>query len=180
MLTAAQMREADRATIEDAGIPGLILMENAGAAVVRLIEREYAPLVGQRVLIVCGKGNNGGDGLVVARHLLVRKLAEPAVVVCGSRDDLSGDAAANLQMLEAVGGEVHFVEEMDEWLELRDRTLPATLVVDALLGTGLKGPARGLAGEVIDDLNAHWGHAAFVAVDMPSGMPSDRAECEGE
>ncbi|MEZ5392198.1 MAG: NAD(P)H-hydrate epimerase [Bryobacterales bacterium] len=180
VLTAEQMREADRTTIEEAGIPGLILMENAGAAVARLLEREYAPLQEQRILIVCGKGNNGGDGLVVARHLLVRELATPVVVVFASREDLSGDAATNLAMLEAVGGQPHFVEEMDEWLELRDQTLTATLVVDALLGTGLKGPARGLLGEVIEDLNAHWDHANLIAVDMPSGMPSDSAECEGE
>ena len=179
VLTAEQMREADRVTIEEAGFPGIILMENAGAAVVDILAREYAPLEGQRTLIVCGKGNNGGDGLVVARHLLVRRLAEPLVVLFASEDDLQGDAAANLRILQAAGGSVEVARTFDAWLELRDRALPSTLVVDALLGTGLRGPARGLLGEVIADLNQHWSHASFVAVDMPSGMTSDEAETEG-
>ena len=179
VLTAEQMREADRVTIETAGIPGLILMENAGAAVVDLLVLEFAPLGRQRILILCGKGNNGGDGLVVARHLRVRRLAEPVAVLFADEDELTGDSAANLRMLKAVGGRVSVARTFAEWTALRDDTLPATLVVDALLGTGLHGAARGLLREVIVDLNEHWAHARCVAVDIPSGMPSDDAETEG-
>lgn len=179
VLTAAEMREADRITIEERGIPGLILMENAGARVVDVLLDHFAPLTGYRVLILCGKGNNGGDGLVVARHLLVRVLARPTVVLFAAEDELSGDAAAQLRMLRAVGGEASVVESFDAWLSLRDRVLPATLVVDALLGTGLRGPVHGLLGDVIADVNNNWGHARVVAVDIPSGMPSDEADTHG-
>ena len=179
-LTAAQMREADRITIEDRGIPGLILMENAGASVVSVLRDEFAPLAEERILILCGKGNNGGDGLVVARHLLVQELARPTVVLFAAGEDLSQDAAAQLQMLRGAGGEALAVGSSDDWLALRDRALPATLVVDALLGTGLRGPARGLLGDVIADVNQHWSHASIVAIDMPSGMPSDEAAPESD
>jgi NAD(P)H-hydrate epimerase len=176
VLTAAQMREADRITIEEKGIPGLILMENAGAAVVGLLLHELSPLSGQRILILCGKGNNGGDGLVAARHLIVRRLADPTVVLFAAEDELSEDAAANLRMLRAAGADVETVTSVNAWRELRDRTLPATVVVDALLGTGIQGAVRGLLGDVIADLNANWKHARLVAVDIPSGMPSDEGE----
>ena len=179
VLTAAQMREADRVTIEGRGIPGLILMENAAARVVEALIEDFAPLADRRILILCGKGNNGGDGLAVARQLRVRRLAEPVAVLFAPENELSEDAAAQLRMLRAAGGEAHQAESFDDWLALRDETLPSTLIVDALLGTGLRGPARGLLGEVIADVNRHWGHAKIVAVDMPSGMPSDEADAEG-
>ena len=95
------MREVDRRTIE-LGIPGLVLMENAGQRVVELLAHAYAPLREQRIIVICGKGNNGGDGLVVARQLYTR--VPPArrcdVVLAGDPDELEGDAAANYRMLE--------------------------------------------------------------------------------
>ncbi len=173
------MREADRITVEQAGIPGLILMENAGARVVEALLDGPAPLSEQRILILCGKGNNGGDGLVIARQLLVRGLGRPLTVVAADESELSADAAAQLTMLRGAGGEAVLVSSFEEWISLRDRTLPATLVIDALLGTGLRGPARGLLSQLIADLRERWRHARIVAVDMPSGMPSDSADAEG-
>ena len=180
ILTAAEMRDADRATIER-GIPGIILMENAAAAVVDALVERYPPLREQRLWILCGKGNNGGDGLAVARLLKVRGLQPDCdIALFADPTSLEGDAAANLKMLEAIGAAPRVVSNADDWRELRFEVLPATLIVDALLGTGLKGDARGLAGEVIADLNRNFSHCKVVAVDIPSGMPSDAGTPLGE
>jgi NAD(P)H-hydrate epimerase len=135
VLTADQMREVDRLTIER-GTPSETLMERAGARVVEVIEREFGPLARQRVLIFCGKGNNGGDGQVVARLL--------------------HDRVAELQVVST-----EHPEEV--------RTEP-TLIVDALLGTGLKGPAKGPALDYIRLINSDFPAAKIVAVDIPSGL----------
>src|SRR5512141_580432 len=104
VLTAAQMREVDRLTIEQ-GIPGIVLMENAGHRVVEFLERRYAPLSRHRIVVFCGKGNNGGDGFVIARQLFTRFRPERLdVVFAASPDELSGDAAANYRMWRFVGG----------------------------------------------------------------------------
>ncbi len=166
ILTAAEMREVDRRTIE-AGIPGLILMENAAHRVVEVLERECAPLREQRVLIFCGKGNNGGDGLAIARLLHVRyRLASLDVILAAQPAELSGDAAANLQMLRASGFEAIHDHVPDE-------ARGATLIVDALLGTGISGDARGRAAELIIELSFAFPGAKICAVDLPSGMASD-------
>src|SRR5579862_2351795 len=101
VLTAAQMREVDRRTIES-GIPSLVLMENAGHRVVEFLAEKFAPLGRQRIAVFCGKGNNGGDGLVVARQLYTRfRPAFLHVLLTGDPAELSGDAAANFRMLQA-------------------------------------------------------------------------------
>ena len=181
ILTADQMRELDRHTIEERGTPGLVLMENAGLRVYEFLAEKYSPLEEQRIVILCGKGNNGGDGLVVARQLVVHGLsAGLQAVLLGDPERLKGDAAANYGMLRAVDFEAAVVVDSEGWQRLRPRLLPATIVLDALLGTGLRGPAEGLLLEVIGDLNANFQHASIVAVDMPSGLPSDSGEPLGE
>ena len=181
ILTADQMREIDRLTIEERGVAGLVLMENAGLRVCEFLAEEYSPLEDQRVVILCGMGNNGGDGLVVARHLVVKGLsAGLRAVLLGDPERLKGDAAANYKMLRAVDFEPAVVLDSRGWQQLRPKLLPATLVVDALLGTGLRGPAEGLLLEVIRDLNENFQHVSIVAVDMPSGLPSDSGEPLGE
>jgi NAD(P)H-hydrate epimerase len=166
------MREVDRLTIE-AGIPGLILMENAGSRVVDFLRETFAPLSSQRVVIICGKGNNGGDGFVVARQLFTRQLcASLEVIELSDPATLTGDAVANRKMLDACRCPV-------------SRTLPtqpqiATIVVDAVLGTGLTGPARGPALDAIHAINNFFPLAKKVAVDIPSGLPSDDSKPIGE
>jgi hydroxyethylthiazole kinase-like uncharacterized protein yjeF len=177
VLTAAQMREVDRLTTEKVGIPGLLLMENAAAQVVRALEEEFAPLSRHRIVVLCGKGNNGGDGLAIARQLFVQGLAgEVEAVLLADPAGLSGDAAANWRMAQGLGVPLQVVTDAAAWQAFRGRVLRATLAVDALLGTGLEGPARGLIGEVLDDLSRNFSHVSFAAVDMPSGMPSDTDE----
>jgi hydroxyethylthiazole kinase-like uncharacterized protein yjeF len=162
ILTAAQMREADRRTIE-AGIPELVMMENAGHRVVEYIERRFAPIASQRIVVLCGKGNNGGDGLVIARQLHTRFQPHSLDVVLAESAPVS-----QIGLLRAAGCEVHATIE--------PRMRAATLVIDALLGTGLAGPPRGPYIELIHEINEGFPAARVVAVDIPSGLASDQAE----
>lgn len=172
ILTAAEMREVDRLTIER-GIPGLVLMENAGSRVVDVLRETFAPLGEHRVVVVCGKGNNGGDGFVVARQLFTRKLCRELIVLeLFDPESLAGDALANRRMLDACGCPV--------LRELKDEANFATLVIDAVLGTGLTGPAHGPSLDAIRMVNDRFPMARKVAVDIPSGLPSDETKPTGE
>jgi len=177
ILTAARMHEADRVTVEQRGVPGLVLMENSGARVYELLERCFAPLREQHIVVLCGKGNNGGDGFVVARQVATRiGTRRLKVVLFSDPDRLKGAAAANYRALRGVDVEPETAPDAAAWREILARLTPATVVVDALLGTGLRGPAEGLFAEVIGDVSESFPHAKVVAVDMPSGMPSDTGE----
>jgi len=161
VLTAAQMREVDRKTAE-LGIPNIILMENAGCRVVEFLEREYAPLAEQRIVVVCGKGNNGGDGLVVARQLHTRVKPGWLRVVLGAEPgEMRGDALENSKMLKAVGCQA--------WPKVTEEMRIATLVIDAVLGTGAEGAPKGQAAELIEAINTRFPLAEVVSVDVPSG-----------
>jgi ADP-dependent NAD(P)H-hydrate dehydratase / NAD(P)H-hydrate epimerase len=171
-LTAAQMREVDRRT-QELGIPGLILMENSGQRVVEFLERAYAPLADRRIVVFCGKGNNGGDGLVIARQLFTRVHPQALhVVLTADPAELRGDAAENFRMLAACGCPCS--------REIVAGMRTADLVVDALLGTGMKGPASGVVLEYIREINCGFPLASVVAVDIPSGLPSDAGMEAGE
>ena len=172
VLTAGQMRDVDRRTAE-LGIPNIILMENAGQRVVEFLEREYAPLAKHRIVVVCGKGNNGGDGLVAARQLFTRvKPRSLDVVLGGNPDEMQGDALQNYKMLKAVGCPV--------WPKVTGEMRTATLLIDAVLGTGLAGPAKGQPAELIAAINGQFPIADVVAVDVPSGVASDSGEVAGQ
>jgi NAD(P)H-hydrate epimerase len=171
VLTAAEMREIDRLTIE-AGIPGIVLMENAAHRVMEFLEREYAPLAAHRIVVLCGKGNNGGDGLAIARQLYTRIQPRSLdVVLAAEPAELRGDAAANLHMLEACG--CPYTHELAPHMQ------HATLVIDAVLGTGVRGAAQGWPLEMIRAINDGFPNAQVVAVDLPSGMNSDAGDNEG-
>ena len=172
VLTAAEMREVDRRTVE-MGIPGIVLMENAGHRVVEFLAAHFAPLSAERIVVLCGKGNNGGDGLVVARQLFTRFRPQALhVVLLADPAEMKGDAAANYRMLRACGCEVS--------REIPPEARLATLLVDALLGTGISGPASGAMLAAIREINSGFPLAKVVAVDIPSGMPSDSGEPVGE
>lgn len=172
ILTAAEMREVDRLTIER-GIPGLILMENAGSRVVDFLRDMFTPLSDERVAVICGKGNNGGDGFVIARQLFTRKLCLDLVVIeLFDAETLIGDAAENRRMLSVCGCPIR--------RGLPNEPHPAAIVVDAVLGTGLNGPAKGPALDAIRAINERFPLAQKVAVDIPSGLPSDETNPTGE
>jgi ADP-dependent NAD(P)H-hydrate dehydratase / NAD(P)H-hydrate epimerase len=173
VLTASEMREADRRTIEEVGLPGAVLMENAGAAVARAIRARFPRI--RRPLVLCGKGNNGGDGFVVARHLLD---LSPTTLLLGARAEVRGDARLHMGALERSGGTLAEVLDGAAWAARRAEMGSADLVVDALLGTGLRPQPEGVVAQVIADvadLHERQG-TPVVAVDIPSGLPSDTGE----
>lgn len=178
-LTAEEMREVDRLTTEKFGIPSIELMENAGRAAAHAVWRAGRGAdEAVRVCLLCGKGNNGGDGFVVARHLRDQKL-KTRVVLFGRQEDVRGDAAANLKRWAEGGGDVAVVESEEDWARLWPEVAKANVIVDAMLGTGLQGSASGTIAKAISDINEHSRRAtatwpAFIlAVDTPSGLPSD-------
>jgi hydroxyethylthiazole kinase-like uncharacterized protein yjeF len=176
ILTFREMKEIDRTTIEDIGIPGPVLMENAGLQVTRVLKKKFPRIRDERILIVAGKGNNGGDGLVVARHLF-NMGAEPEVLLLASKDEVKGDAALNLAIALKFGIPVTEVRTPQEWKRRRRDVFHATVIVDALFGTGLLKPLEGLHARAVEDINRAGGFK--IAVDIPSGLSSDTFEIIG-
>jgi len=177
ILTAAQMREADRFTIEDIGIPSLVLMENAGRQVVAAIEATYESQLAGRVAVLCGRGNNGGDGFVIARTLLQRGV-DTSVFVIGSLTDVRGDARTNLDILGRLGVTVVEIADEQTWELHFSEISQCTLIVDAILGTGLTSAVSGMLETVIADVNAS--DIPIVAVDLPSGLSADTPHLPGD
>ncbi|HUE42467.1 MAG TPA: NAD(P)H-hydrate dehydratase [Candidatus Sulfotelmatobacter sp.] len=180
-LTAAEMREVDRLTTERHGISSLQLMETAGTRAANAFARSMrdAGLEPPReICVLCGKGNNGGDGFVVARHLR-SAAANVFVVLFAGEEELRGDAATNFQRWREVGGEVVFVADEPGWESVAARVMGADVIIDAIFGTGFRGVAAGAMGRAIRDVN--WkskdakavSPALILAVDTPSGLPSD-------
>lgn len=177
ILTAAQMRAADRRTIDDVGVPGRVLMESAGRAIVGVLEDRFPDLPTRSIGIVCGKGNNGGDGLVVLRTLAARGYDARAWVL-SSFEDLGPDAIANLQAALKLGLSVEPLPSEEAWTGALPDVTGSDLIVDAMLGTGLAEAARGLYRRAIEDLEGT--SATLVAVDVPSGLSSDTGSVPGE
>jgi len=165
VVTAAQMAALDQQAIRETGIPGVVLMETAGRALAHACARRWPQA--RKVLVVCGPGNNGGDGFVAARTLLDLG-RDPVCLLLGSMSRLAGDAALHASVFQRVGGQV---------LEAREgEPLPAAarevdLVVDALFGTGLRRPLEGLAADLVAWMNGL--EIPIAAADMPSGICSD-------
>ena len=172
------MREVDRLSTERYGISGLQLMENAGAAVVDYLAQNFSNLDRQSVVIICGKGNNGGDGFVVARLLRARGV-QPKAILCAGPEEVRGDASVNLDRYRRAGGEITFARAAGDWQEARKNLGRADIVVDAVLGTGLRGPVEGWLGGVIEDINSCRDAARVVAVDIPSGLSADSGDVAG-
>jgi NAD(P)H-hydrate epimerase len=177
ILNAAQMREADRYTIEEIGIPSLVLMENAGRQVVAAIESAYENRLDGRVAVLCGRGNNGGDGFVVARTLLQRGV-DAAVFVIGAVGDVRGDARINLDILGRLGVSVVEINDEQSWELHFSEISQCTLIVDAVFGTGLKSPLGGMMETVVADMNASG--IPIVSIDLPSGISADTPHLIGD
>ncbi len=177
VLDAARMREADRIAIEEMGIPGLVLMENAGRLVAEAILDAVPDATARPVVVLAGPGNNGGDGFVCARHL-ARCGAPVSVWLVGATPGrLRGDAAAMARAWRGIGGTIIPVRDEDAWRREGPSLGPGTLVVDAVFGTGLSRPLEGLPARVVEDVN---GCGAFVAaVDIPSGLQAGTADVPG-
>lgn len=181
ILTADEMRRIDRLTVERLGISLRQLMENAGRQVAEFVLREFEPPAGPplRVSLFCGKGNNGGDALVAARHLLARG-SVLRVALFAAPEELKGDARASYDSFLHAGGRVEVVSTPAEWEKQREALLDCDVLVDGLLGTGLVGHVKGLLAQVIGEINAPRRRFRVLAVDIPSGLASDSGEPLGE
>ncbi|MBI4165624.1 MAG: NAD(P)H-hydrate dehydratase [Acidobacteria bacterium] len=178
ILTAEQMQRIDRISTERYGVPSLTLMENAGRGIVEFLESRFAPLAGQRITILCGRGNNGGDGMVVARLLRDRGLT-PRVLLFSAPEKLKGDALVNWERLFASGA-IEIVPDDVAWKRLAPEIHNSTLLIDALLGTGLTKPLEGFLLDVVRDVNGLAARTRIVAVDLPSGISADQGDLIGE
>ncbi len=171
IVSTEQMRAIDRAAIERYGIPELVLMENAGIEAMRFLERLLGPLEKRRIGIFCGKGNNGGDGFVLARQLFMRG-CDPAVYLLAPRAELKGSAKINMEAYAAIGGRIkEFTDESD----LRKHKIAirhADALVDAILGTGLNTELAGIYKTAVEKINA-WKRFC-LALDIPTGLSSDK------
>lgn len=183
-LTAAEMREVDRLTSERHGIPSLQLMEAAGKHIADEVKRRSVGVRPRRITILCGKGNNGGDGLVAARLLKESRL-DPFVCLFAKREELRGDAAVNLEQWLKLTSEIIEITDPSALERVWSKIAKSHVIVDALLGTGLHGPATGLIGRIIERLNQYSRNATracpglILSVDTPSGLPSDGQPAEG-
>jgi NAD(P)H-hydrate epimerase len=177
ILNADQMREADRATIHDVGIPSIVLMENAGRQVVAAVESLHDDLAERRVAVIAGKGNNGGDGFVVARTLHQRGV-DTTVFLVGRVAEVKGDARINLDILGRLGVSVVEVADEGAWELHFSEISQHDLIIDALFGTGLKTALSGLYETAVADMNGSG--IPIVSIDLPSGMSADTPDLIGD
>jgi NAD(P)H-hydrate epimerase len=169
-ITRQQSREVDRRAIEQYGMSGLVLMENAGRGVADVL---CGVIFTGRVVVCCGKGNNAGDGFVIARHLDLRG-HEVRVLVWAEPAELTGDAETNFRILEKAGVPIAIFGNRHDAGRLSSELVGAAWIVDALLGTGARGEPRPPLDAVIDQLNA--ATAPILAVDLPSGLDCDTGQ----
>lgn len=178
LVTAEQMREMDACAVDTYGIPSIVLMENAGRSAAQIIHQRYFGSTLYRALIFSGKGNNGGDGFVIARHLQIRGW-EVQVIVLAAAEEINGIAADNLHILQNSGIEVVFAADSATLAALLAGLEQLnTLIVDAMFGNGLTSAIRGHYLDVLHWINAS--AAPVAAVDMPSGVDAQSGEILGE
>jgi len=168
VVTPDEAARLDAEAIREFGIPGVVLMENAALRVAdRIQQRWEGNLEGKKVGILCGLGNNGGDGLAVARHLFQRG-GLPMVFIMGSREKIKGDALINLNILERLPVDISYVQTIEEWTEKKVKLQGSHLLVDSLFGTGLSRRIEGIGAAMIEWMNAS--DIPVLSVDIPSGV----------
>jgi len=170
-----EVRAFDAWAINELGVPGAVLMENAGRSCAELIKEKLGGATNPKVCIFCGTGNNGGDGYVIARHLLNSGF-EVVVIICGERDKIKGDAKINLDILEGLGQRIEQLDLSDSSVAGRVEAFcaGADMVVDGIFGTGLGGELRDEHKRLIEGINGQ--KCPVLAVDIPSGLDCDRGE----
>lgn len=177
VVTALEMRHIDEETIRNIGIPGIVLMENAGLSVVNVIEKYFRKSGTSKVSIFVGKGNNGGDGLVIARHLK-NKGYDVKIYLLSSSDKFQGDALINLQIVQNMGLNIETILSEIDLEYHKAEVANSDLIIDAIFGTGLAGPIKGVSAKVVNFLNNTG--LPIIAVDLPSGLDADTGKVEGE
>ena len=174
LVTASEMQEMDRKTIEEFGLPGRVLMENAGKGATQILLRQFDPLCNQKVGILAGRGNNGGDGFVIARYL-TQKGVGVTVFLLAQRSHVKGDAAENLNLLTPL--DISVIEMPDQKSfskSIKINILHQDILIDAILGTGLKSDVKGYFKKVIEFVNGL--NKPVFSVDIPSGLNSDTGQ----
>jgi len=178
-LTRDEIRSVDSAAIDGLGIPGVILMENAGRNCADAIEdflcKSSGDRTGRSVAIVAGAGNNGGDGYVIARHLAMRGFRVVTFVICPA-EKISGDASVNLHAITALRHDIRFPAS-EQLGSLSENLAEFDVVVDAVGGTGIQGALRGSVGAAVEQINA--AGRPVVAVDIPTGLDCDTGSADG-
>ncbi len=174
--TAELMRKLDQRAISEYGIPGMVLMENAARGVVSALFRSFPELLTLRVGVLAGRGNNGGDGLAVARYLTNRGIP-CRIFLLAAQEEIKGDAGANLEILKRMGVAVQEILNLREWEEQKPLVDSADLLLDGIFGTGLKGPVEGFFREIIEFVNSL--KKPVVAIDIPSGLDADSGQVLG-
>ncbi|UCE53767.1 MAG: NAD(P)H-hydrate dehydratase [Desulfobacterales bacterium] len=173
LVTASEMQEMDRQTIESFGMPGRVLMENAGRGATRILLDHFCGCIKRNVGVIAGRGNNGGDGFVIARYL-AQKGITVSVYLLAESNTVKGDAAANLKLLSAL--EIPLIEIPDKmaFSKHKSKMRHFDLWVDAIFGTGLKSEVKGYFRDVINFINSL--NKPILAVDIPSGLNSDTGQ----
>ena len=170
-----EVRRVDAWAIQEIGVPGVVLMENAGRSCADLVRERLAGVREPKVCVFCGTGNNGGDGHVIARHLINAGM-DVSAVLCGDREKVRGDALVNLDVLERSGHTVERLDPGDQEMPTRVRSVggEADMLVDALFGTGLHGKLKGEYQTLVEAINDL--ARPILAVDIPSGLDCDTGE----
>ena len=176
LVKASEMQEMDRFTIEEMGIAGVVLMENAARGATRVFLEHFEPPRNARVLFLCGRGNNGGDAYVMARYLH-RKAFRVSVLVLSEWQKITGDALTNLKIIQRMGLDVKEAAGPEQWAACRGLLENTDFIVDGILGTGLNSTVRGFYQQVIEDVNAS--PRPVMAIDIPSGLNADTGAVMG-
>lgn len=176
VVTVAEMKNIEKAAIEEYGIPGIVLMENAGVEVVRQIESILGNLYNKKISVFAGTGNNGGDGYVVARHLH-NQGAKVKVFLIGSKANVQGDALTNLQIITHMGIDILEVANQHDWDKVKIAMTFTDCLVDALLGTGFTGQLRDNMTQVVECINKM--NKVIISIDVPTGVDGDTGQIQG-
>ncbi len=176
IVNVKEMRKIDRITIKELGIPGMVLMENAGQSVVSAMEDFFEMDNVSRLTVVCGKGNNGGDGFVVSRYLLNQGKYVDLFLV-GNVNGIKGNAKKNLDILKGIGLKPKTITSVKDIEKLNRSIRDSEVIVDAIFGTGFKGKISGIGSKVVTELNESG--LSIVSVDTPSGIDSNSGQVSG-
>ena len=176
LVTASEMREMDGMAINDVGIPGVVLMENAARSATKVFLDHFNPPDGSSIVILCGKGNNGGDGYVMARYLHEKGM-DISVIIIGEKSAISGDALINLKIIDKLGLKISEITNDEVVQVVKDKVTKCGFIIDGLLGTGLNSPVRGMYKKVIEDVNQSG--KPVMSVDIPSGLNADTGQKMG-
>jgi NAD(P)H-hydrate epimerase len=178
LVTASQMQDIDRQTIESFGIPGLVLMENAGRGAVDFLLKRFKDIKTKKIAVVAGRGNNGGDGFVIARYLMEKGMIVNTFLL-SSKKKVAGDAKVNMELAQKLCDRsrtcsIFEIPDADTFKKQKSRILHHDLFIDAILGTGLNSDVRGVFKDAIELINS--ARQPVFSIDIPSGLHSDTGQ----